>query len=95
MVMSMVWVSFLVTLPPSLSFIPMNGIRKSRPPPTVSPAIASRTSWTEATCRSRPREVRDIPALLTEALTASIRLFRGTPSSVISMVTFPFFVRSA
>ena len=80
--MSIVCVSFLVTLAPRRSFIPMKGTRKSSPPPAVLLATTSRISWTEATCRSLVCDVRDTPACLIESLTTLIRLSTGTPSSV-------------
>jgi hypothetical protein len=78
----MVCVSFLVTVAPRRSFIPMNGTRKSSPPPAVLLATTSRISRTEATRRSAVVEARDTPARLIESLTTLISVSTGTPSSV-------------
>jgi hypothetical protein len=79
---SILWVSLLVTLVPNLTGMPMNGTVKLNWPPTARAARAWRTILTELTRRSRPSSVVETFASLMASLIAAITSVTGTPSSV-------------
>ena len=78
-VMSMVCVFFLVTLAPTLSFIPMKGTQKSSRAAGGLAGHHVEDQLHRATCRSVVCDVRDTPACLIESLTTLIKVSTGRP----------------